>query len=167
MNGIDYIITVQANILGKADKPHAGNRDRLHDEWVSRLVKWFREKGYRTIREGKMPMAGWRTPDLFVLHNLTLEKVVEVIVLDPYEDGKNSVALKVKKMKDYYDPPEIVVFEPVDHLDRETLSERADFYKDRMGSRPDSYHTIQKFYADKWKKEHGWNVVFWSEKSLR
>lgn len=59
----------------------------------------------------------WCELDLFVLHNSELVKVVEVVVGDPYEKGDRSVKEKAKKIKDYYNPPEIIVFEPTNYLD--------------------------------------------------
>jgi len=114
-----------------------------------------------------MPAVGWHAPDLFVLRHLALEKVVEVVVLDPYENGEYAVAQKVSKIRDYYDPPEIVVFEPVEYLDRVRLPDTVNLYRKLMGLRPNSYRAIEEFYAKKWKKEHEWNVTFWNEKDLR
>jgi len=130
------------------------------------LVEWLSKKGYRLIREGKMPLEGWHEPDLFVLRDLTLEKVVEVVVLDAYEGDERSVKEKIRKVKEYYDPPEIVVFEPVGYLDRERLPRMKDFYRAAIGFEPHSYRDVEEFYTEKWKKE-GLSVLFWNEEDLK
>lgn len=140
-------------------------RSAEHSKWLSALVDWFSKKGYRLIQEGKMPVSEWHEPDLFVLRDLMLERIVEVIVLDPYENGDRSVKEKIKKIKEYYNPPEIIIFEPVEYLDRKRLSTMIDDYTVIMGFKPGSYLDVEKFYAEKWKSQ-GLNVIFWNERDL-
>jgi len=76
--------------------------EKLHDHYVAALKKMLNREGYKTIREGKMPKEGWHEPDLFVLRGLWLEKIIEVIIFDPYEGDDRSVRVKVQKVRDYY-----------------------------------------------------------------
>lgn len=150
------------------------NARTIHDHYVKELANKFHEEGFKVIIEGKIPMkwfpyrGQWREPDLFVLKDSKLAKVVEVIVADPYENGKAGVTVynKCKTIRDYYNPPEIIVFEPVNYLDKEHLPETKKHYKQVLGKDLTSYKQIHRFYAEKWKEE-GLNVVFWDEKSLK
>lgn len=112
-----------------------------------------------------MPTAGWCEPDLFILQDLKLVKVIEVIVLDPYENSENSVYSKCWKIHNYYNPPEIVVFEPTNYLDKVRLPETKNEYKRKFGYEPKSYTQIQESYANKWKK-NGLHVTFWNEANI-
>lgn len=112
-----------------------------------------------------MPTKGWHEPDLFVLKDLKLLKVVEVVVLDPYEGGENSVKEKARKIKEYYNPPEIIIFEPTDYLDRVRLPKTKSRYKEYTGHDFNSYTQIQEYYAKKWKEE-GLDVIFWNDKNI-
>lgn len=141
----------------------------VHDDWVNRLAEYFLKQGYRVIKEGEMfSIKGWKEPDLIVLKGNSLEMVVEVIVLEPYEDGDRSVLEKCKKIKDYLSPPQIVVFEPVQYSDRTRLSEKANSYQKLFNLQhpPKSYSEIEQLFTEKWKRLHNLNVVFWNEKNI-
>ena len=138
----------------------------VHDHYVGELETMLNKKGYKTIREGKMPNGKWYAPDLFVLKKLYLERVIEVIVGDPYEDDERSVKAKAQKIKDYYNPPEIVIFEPIKYLDRFYLDERKNYYKNNIGFEPKSYIEVQNYFAKKWKNE-GLKISFWNEEHLK
>jgi len=142
----------------------------IHDHLVYELSKKFQSEDYKIIQEGKIPPELWNgkwcEPDLFILQNSNLVKVVEVIVGDPYENGDRSVKEKGKKIGNYYNPSEIIIFEPTDYLDQARLPETKDFYKEILGYEPTSYTQIQRHYSKKWKGE-GLDVVFWNEKNFR
>ncbi len=143
----------------------------IHDHLVYELSKRFHREGYKLIQEGKLPLESWKgrwcEPDLFVLQNLNLVKVVEVIVRDPYENGERSVKEKVLKIKEYYNSPEIIVFEPTNYLDQVMLPETKNRYKEKLGYEPKSYIQIEEHYAKKWKKEEELDVIFWNEENIR
>ena len=147
------------------------NRSNIHNHYLLELARKFHEEGFKLIVEGKIPFLSseeWQEPDLFILDdNNCLVKIVEVIVGDPYEapENENSVYFKCKKIKDYYDPQEIIVFEPTDYLDITFLHERKKHYKKELGYEPTSYKEIQTHFQKKWEK-NGLNVVFWNEENL-
>ena len=141
----------------------------LHNHLVYELSKKFQREGYKIIQEGKIPLELWKgrwcAPDLFILQDSNLVKVIEVIVGDPYENGDRSVKEKARKIKEYYKPPEIIMFEPINHLDQFSLLINRDAYKKILGYEPKSYTQIEEYYAKKWKEE-GLNVIFWNEKDI-
>lgn len=148
----------------------------MHDHYQKCLARWFERQGYKVIRveQGGMPSAkGWAAPDIFLLKGRQLEKVVEVITYDPYEDEKDPhdsylVVNKCWAIQKYYDPPEIVVFEPVKFLDAERLDDTKAEYKRKLGlpKNPTSYRQIQTIYQQRWKKQ-GLNVSFWTEDDIQ
>jgi len=140
-------------------------RSELHNHYLNELENSLNQKRFLTIREGKMPIEEWKEPDLYVVQNMKLLRIIEVIVGDPYENGDNSVKSKIVKIKKYYNPPEIVIFEPVSYLDIFRLPEMKDSYQKTCGFTPTSYNEIQNFYREKWKKE-GLDVTFWDESEI-
>lgn len=138
----------------------------LHDHYLDKLEKTLNERGYRTIREGKMPKENWRSPDMFVLRDFLLEKIIEVVVGDPYERGDRSIRTKAQKIKEYYDAPEIIIFEPTRYLDKDSLPQMKIIYANELGFEPESYVEIEEYYHEKWKGE-GLSVSFWNEDNLR
>lgn len=145
-------------------KEEVTTHKREHDKWLDILERAFNEKGYVTIREGKMFLEGrhWKEPDLFVLQGNRLFLVLEVIVAEDYR----RVLTKVKRIKQQYNPKRIVVFEPVEYLDKELLPERKEHYRRYyLGRFPTSYREIEEYFMEKWKKEEGIEVSFWNEKT--
>ena len=139
---------------------------REHDKWLDVLEKAFNEKGFTTIREGKMFLEGrhWKEPDLFVLYGDRLFLVLEVIVAEGYR----RVLTKVKRIKRRYNPKHIVVFEPAGYMDKRFLDERREHYKrEYLGRYPTSYTEIEAYFVEKWKKEEGIEVSFWNEKTYK
>jgi len=133
-----------------------------HGKWLDILEKALNEKGFTTIREGKMFLEGrhWKEPDLFVLQGNQLFLVLEVIVAEGYR----RVLTKVRRIKQQYNPKNIVIFEPVEYLDKEFLPKRKEHYKrEYLGHYPSSYREIEEFFVEKWKKEEGIEVLFWNE----
>ncbi len=131
-----------------------------HDSCVDKLASLFEKQGYKVITEGKIPKRRrkeWREPDIFVLKGLTLEKIVEVTITDSYEGSQpNSVLNKCKKIKEYYNPPEIIVFEPTRYTDKHYPRTLKQFR---------SYRNHHQHLHKKWKKQ-GLNVIFWNEDDL-
>lgn len=142
----------------------------IHNHLVYEIGKEFEEKGFKVIQEGKIPQefrnAAWSEPDLFIINNQKLEKIIEIIVADPYENGDRSVESKGWKIKNYYNPSEIIMFEPVDYLNRTFLNEeRKEHYKNVIGFEPNSYAEIEEYYSKKWKTK-GLEIIFWNEENL-
>lgn len=134
----------------------------LHDWYVAELVSLFEKKGYKAIIEGGIPKyknknKEWYKPDIFVLKGLKLNKIVEVTLSDSKEGSEpNSVLNKCRKIREYYNPPEIIVFEPTGYTSNKypaTLKGHA------------SYDEINAELRDKWKRE-GLNVTFWNDWNL-
>lgn len=139
---------------------------REHDEWLSILEKAFNERGYITIREGKMFMKGgrWKIPDLFVLQAGQLVLLLEVIVTEDYP----RILTKAKRIKEQYNPKHIIVFEPVKYLDENFLPTRKEYYKNKhLGHYPSSYEEIEKYFVKKWWEEENLKVIFWNETNYR
>lgn len=147
------------------------NDQNIHKHYVEELARAFEAQGCKVIIEGKTPEwatpRGWREPDLFVLKDLKLEKVIEVIVSDSYEKTGNSVYIKCKKIRKCYNPPEVIVFQPTDYCDKKYLQTLKDYYKGQfqLDEGPTSFTDIDRLYAEKWKKE-GLSVIFWNEENL-
>ncbi len=76
--------------------------------------------------------------------------------------------IKCKKIRNYYNPSEIIVFQPTDFLDKKDLQTEKDYYKRefQLDEEPTSFNDIDRLYAEKWKRE-GLNVVFWNEENLK
>lgn len=144
---------------------------RDHDEYVRELADVFEKQGYKVIVEGSIPKyrwtGEWGEPDLFVLKKiegrLTIEKIAEVIISDKKEGQRTKTTTtledKVRKIKDYYDPPELIVFEPMGFT-----SAFYDAETETKGKFKDQYE-YNEYLGKKWKKE-GINVVFWEEWKL-
>ncbi len=133
-----------------------------HDRWLSFLERAFNEKGFTTIREGKMFLrgAGWKEPDLFVLHENQLLLVLEVVAAPSYRDTLS----KVRKISRRYQPKKVVVFEPIGYMDKKFLAERKEHYKRNYLDRyPISFREVENCCIEKWKKEYGVEVLFWNE----
>ena len=142
---------------------------KVHDDWVNKLAEYFLKQGYKVIKEGEMfSLQGWKEPDLILLKGNSLDMVVEVIVMEPYENADRSVLEKCKKIKDYLSPPQIIVFEPVRYLDRTRLSEKANSYRKvfNLQHPPRSYSEIEQLFAEKWKRLHNLDVTFWNEENV-
>jgi hypothetical protein len=142
----------------------------IHDGYVKELADAFERQGYKIIIEGKIPKykgKEWGEPDLFVLRregsHLSLRKIVEVTVGDKKEglSTKTTTTLesKVKKIREYYDPPELIVFEPTGYTNN-----HYDVKSETKGRFTD-YDKYNAYLQEKWKKE-GLNVVFWNEWDL-
>ena len=169
--------TEDAQIVGKSDYVCAIckkslDSDTIHNHYVEELTRAFEAQGCKVIIEGKTTEwatpRGWGEPDLFVLKDLNLVKVIEVIVSDSYEKTGTSVYMKSKKIRNYYDPPEVIVFQPTDFLDKKYLQTQKGYYKRefQLDEEPTSFKDIDRLYAEKWKKK-GLNVVFWNEEKLK
>jgi len=142
----------------------------LHREYVKDLVKKLEKEGYKIIVEGSIPKyrgRGWAEPDLFALKKdgskLTLNKIIEVTIGDKKEGRSTktttTVEDKVRKIREYYDPPELVVFEPTSFTTTHynVKSETKGMFTD--------YDQYNRYLAEKWKKE-GLDVIFWNEEQL-
>lgn len=123
-------------------------------------MSYLKNKGYKVIVEGQIPKyrgKEWGKPDIFVLKGSSLEKIVEVIVGDSYEGKQpNSVVNKCKKIKEYYNPPEIIVFEPIGYT--------SNYYRASFKGFDDPIKKHQ-CLQEKWKKE-GLEITFWNEYDL-
>ena len=120
----------------------------------------FENEGCRVIVEGKIPKfrrKEWTAPDIFVLKDLKLEKVVKVTISDSKEGSEpNSVLNKCKKIAEYYNPVEIIVFEPVGYTDN------------RYPKIPNGFSDHREYNAslqEKWRRE-GLPVTFWDDWNL-
>ena len=143
----------------------------VHNHFVYELGIKFEKNGYSVIQEGKIPeefrAANWCEPDLFILKKGKLEKIIEVIVADSYENGGRSVESKGWKIKNYYNPFEIIMFEPTNYLNSIFLNEeKKEQYKEIIGFEPNSYEEIEKYYSEKWKAK-GLEIIFWNEDDLK
>lgn len=134
---------------------------REHGRWLDILERAFNKRGFTTIREGKIfGVKGWKEPDFFVLQGNHLFLVLEVIVAEGYR----VILSKLKKINRRYNPKRIVVFEPVEYLDKELLPERKEHYKRYyLGHYPASYREIEEYFKEKWRNEEGIEVLFWDE----
>ena len=139
----------------------SANGTKLHDSYVEDLADLFEKQGYKVVLEGGIPKhrkREWGKPDIFVLKKdgstLFIQKIVEVTLVDLKEgDAPNTLLSKCQKIKEYYDPPEIVVFEPTSYT---TVRYRASL---------DGFANYDEYNAhlhEKWKKE-GLTVTFWNE----
>lgn len=137
---------------------------RLHDSYIDKLTEALEKQGYKVVVEGKIPQYGskeWAEPDIFVLRkedeSLILDKIIEVTLCD-LKEGPDSRTLesKCKRIKKYYNPPEIIVFEPTDYT--------TNYYSLSLG-RFAHYDDYNSYLQEKWKKE-GLNVTFWNEWNL-
>jgi hypothetical protein len=149
----------------------------IHAHYLEELANKFSNEGFKIIQEGKIPSRicktltdidqekPWCAPDLFVLKNSVLIKVVEISVVDNYESGEHSIHTKCKKIRDYYNPSEIIVFEPINFLDKYHLPNTKNSFTSDLGHVPTSYTEIERHFCEKWKR-NGLNVVFWNEDNL-
>jgi hypothetical protein len=138
--------------------------EKLHDSYVEDLANMFEKQGYKVITEGGIPKyrgKEWGEPDIFVLKEqgglLVLEKIVEVTLSDLKEgEAPNCLLSKCRKIREYYNPPEIIVFEPTGYT--------SNYYSPSLG-RFSHYDEYNAYLHEKWKKE-GLNVIFWNEWDL-
>jgi len=162
---IEYVCPV----CGETIKVTGNN---IHNHYLEDLSKKFEKEGYKIIQEGKMPkqiegwldserINGWREPDILLLKDLNLAKVAEIIDLEGYRVAHD----KAEKIKYYYNPPEIIVFQPVRFLDRYWLPENLPHYESIIGYKPTSCIEIQEHFTKIWRKE-GLEVIFWNETNI-
>lgn len=145
-----------------SEKQIISKYSRIHDDWLDVLEKAFNQGNYATIREGKMFLEGrhWKEPDLFVMEKNQLLLILEVIVTEGYR----RILKKVLRIKQYYNPKFIVIYEPVKYMDKELLPKRREHYKNEyLDYYPRSYKEIEQFFTKKWKKENDIEVQFWNE----
>jgi len=161
--------------------------NNIHNHYLEDLSKKFEKEGYTIIQEGKMPerIKGWHgpvyeqliktvyegemkriiwnEPDIFVLRDLNLAKVVEIIV----EDGYRVTCVKTERIKKCYNPPEIIVFQPVSFLNIHWLPKPTNLahYERILGYKPTSCIEIQEYFTKKWREER-LNVIFWNETNI-
>ena len=93
----NIIVIFQYRCRG-GDITASATRRAEHNKWLDILERAFNEKGYTTIREGKMFLEGrhWKEPDLFVLDSDQLFLVLEVIAAPSYR----RLLRKIKKISD-------------------------------------------------------------------
>lgn len=143
--------------------------NREHKMWLDKLEKEFNDNGFTTIREGKIFLPGvhWKEPDLFVLRagsQLQLLLVLEVNA----EPAYRQVLKKVKRIKQRYNQSQMVVFEPIEYMDKKFLVKRRGYYKKNyLGYYPNTFRQVEDFCVKKWKKEKGIEVSFWNEKDYQ
>jgi hypothetical protein len=143
-------------------KDEVNTEQREHDKCLDILERAFNEKGFTTIREGKMCVEGrhWKEPDLFVLKDNKLLLILEVIA----EPSYRRVLTKVKRIKQRYNSRHMVVFEPIVYIDKKFLGERKEHFKTNyVGRYPRTFKEIEEFCIKKWRKEEGIEVSFWNE----
>ena len=148
------------NYSSKSEQTTPVEERKLHNSYIKELIALFEKKDYRVIIEGAIPQfwgKEWAEPDIFVLKGLRLEKIVEVTISDSKEGKEpNSVLNKCKKIREYYNPPEIIVFEPTGYTDNHYPKIPKGF----------AHHSEYNAYLqEKWRKE-GLNVTFWNEWNL-
>jgi hypothetical protein len=87
-------------------KPKQGKKESkaVHDHYQECLAKMLEQQGYKVIivEKGGMPSAeGWAAHDIFLLRGLKLEKIVEVVCGDSYEDDEkpNDPRLVINKRR--------------------------------------------------------------------
>lgn len=140
---------------------------KKHDSYVVKLADMLERQGYKVITEGSIPEfrgKEWGEPDIFALKKaglrLSLQKIVGVSVSDKKE-GKapNTLLNKCRKMKEYYNPPEIIVFEPTNFTSKYYEIESID------NREFENYDQVNAYLREKWKEE-GLNITFWNEKDL-
>jgi len=162
-------------------------KNRVHDEWVEKVVRYLREKnqGYVVVEEPTLPKfkgKGWHKPDLLVLEpqgkNLMVSFICEVNYQNPYEDSDEKpndsyqcVHTKLTKIRDSLGSNiPIVIFEPVEQLDKNNLTtkKKAEYAKqfNMDASEITSYSQIQQLFKTKWEKEGLKAFEFWTEKHL-
>jgi len=141
--------------------------NREHKKWLDKLEKEFNDNGLTTIREGKMFLLGahWKEPDLFALHGAQLQLVLEVIAEPSYRD----ILKKVKRIKQRYNKSQLVVFEPVEYMDKKFLEERKEYYRKNYTKDhyPTTFKEIEDICVKKWRKEEDIEVSFWNEKDYQ
>jgi ribosomal protein L32 len=92
-------------------------RSEVHNHYLDELVALVSKNEYVAITEGGMPQyrkkREWGKPDVFLLRKGRLEKIIEVSVGDKHEGSSHrTIESKCRKIKDYYNPPELIIFEP-------------------------------------------------------
>jgi len=139
------------------------NRNEVHNHYLDELSALFQKKGYKIITEGGIPESRrkeWGKPDIFVLKGLRIEKIIEVCVCDLKEGIEpRTVESKCRKIKGYFNPPELIVFEPTKFTNAyyNVENETKGAFKD--------YDAYNAHLQEKWKNE-GLIVTFWNERSL-
>jgi hypothetical protein len=144
--------------------PLGEKRNEVHNHYLDELAALLSKAGYKIIIEGGIPeyrkKKEWGKPDIFALKEHKVEKIVEVCVGDLHEGAQpRTVESKCKKIRDYYDPPELILFEPT----RFTTS-----YYDAESETRGRFNNYDDYYAylvNEWKNQ-GLVVFFWNESKL-
>jgi hypothetical protein len=136
-------------------------RTEVHEHYLDELAALFQKKGHKIITEGGIPEyrgKEWGKPDIFVLKELVVQKIVEVSVCDLKEGtAPNTMESKCRKIKEYYNPPEIIVFEPTRYT--------TEYYPASLGKFA-NYDEYNAHLHKKWINE-GLIVTFWNELNLK
>lgn len=138
-------------------------RTEVHNHYLDELATLFQRGRYKIITEGGIPeyrRKEWGKPEIFALKGLSVEKVVEISVCDLKEGvSPDTVESKCRKIKEYYDPPELIVFEPTKYTNA-----RYDVEDETKGRFKD-YDEYDACLEEKWRSE-GLIVTFWNESSI-
>lgn len=66
-------------------------RNQVHNHYLDELATLLSERGYKIITEGGIPgyrRKEWGKPDIFLLKEDKVEKIVEIIVCDIHEGAR-------------------------------------------------------------------------------
>ena len=161
----------------------------VHDHYVKEIGGKFARNGCLTIQEGKIPaipenwyepwfdeipvayrsrnrqnyVRKWREPDLIVLSDDRLVKVIEV---QGTAEDYGILAAKVAKINTYLRPRETIVFHAVKYVDRFLKPERRRRLEEIMGVQPRSYREVDQYYQKKFERERALKFTLWSEEDL-
>ena len=162
----------------------------IHDHYVREIGEVFLKKGCLVIQEGTIPsipanwydscierikkveyiarnwknvVKKWREPDLIILKDNTLTKVIEV--LGTAEDYR-ILAAKVAKINKFLKPPETIVFNAINYVDQFLDEKRQKKLEKILGFRPSTYKDVDLYYQQILQKECGLKFTIWSEENL-
>jgi hypothetical protein len=128
-----------------------------YEPWIEEIPVEYRSRAWRDV------VRKWREPDLIILKDGSLAKVIEV--LGTAEDYR-ILAAKVAKINMHFAPPETIVFNPVRYVDRFLNRGRRLMLRDLLGFQPNSYKEVDEYYHQKLEREHGLRFTLWSEDNL-
>lgn len=161
----------------------------VHNHYLRQIGKKFLDKGFLVIQEGKIlsipenwyderfenikvaykardwknVIRKWREPDLIVLDVDKMTKVIEV--LGTAEDYR-ILAAKIEKINRFLMPPETIVFNAVNYVDRFLDEPRRKKLAEILGFQPCSYREVDQYYHQILEEEYGLKFTLWSEEDL-
>lgn len=141
-----------------------GTIPSIHDCWCENRFNDIKVASHS--QNWRKKVNTWKEPDLFILENNQITKVVEVLGT---ADDYIVLASKVAKIKEFIEPSETIIFDAIKFVDRQHLNEKRKRKLQEImesPSLPSTYEVVDQYYKRLLEEKYGLKFTLWSEKDL-